>query len=96
MFSLTSFGTLKYDCIIIASEMFNFLRQMNNSVTTGLSFLLLIKSAVIISKTINTLRFFLDRILQYFHKHLAYHIILIFKKSFRIIILLFSRLLFKY
>ena len=52
--------------------MFNFLPLINNSVTTGLRFLLLIISAIIPSKTINTLRFFQRYILQYFYKHLAY------------------------
>ena len=42
VFSLTSFGTLKYDCAIKTSEMCNLMPLINNSVTTGLSFLLLI------------------------------------------------------
>ena len=45
-FSLTSFGTLKYDYITKTIEMFNFLPLINNSVTTGLSFLLLAISAI--------------------------------------------------
>ena len=57
-FSLTSFGTLKYDSVINTIETFNFLLLINNSVTTGLRFLLLIISAIISSKTVNTLRFF--------------------------------------
>ena len=56
-FRLTSFGTLKYDCVIKTIEMFNFLSLINNSVTTEFSFLLLIKSAIISSKTINILSF---------------------------------------
>ena len=36
-FSLTSFYNLTYDCLIKATEMFNFLRLINNSVTVGLS-----------------------------------------------------------
>ena len=55
--SLTSFGTLKYDCVINSIEIFNFLPLTNNSVTTGFSFLLLIISAITSSKTINILRF---------------------------------------
>ena len=51
-------GTLKYDFIIITIETFNFPPLINNSVTTGLSFLLLIISAITSSKTINFLRFF--------------------------------------
>ena len=56
-FSLTSFVTLKYDCVIKAIEMFYFLALINNSVTIIFSFLVLIISAVISSKTINILRF---------------------------------------
>ena len=41
-FSLTSFGTLKYDCVPKTREMFNFLPLWNNSVVTEFSFLLLI------------------------------------------------------
>ena len=74
-FSQTSFVILKYDCVIKTIEMFNFLPLINNSVTTGLNFLLLIISAITPSKTINILPFFyLYYILQYFYKHLAYHL----------------------
>ena len=54
----TSFSNLKYDCVIKTIEIFTFLPLINNSVTTGLSFLLLIISAIISSKTINTLHLF--------------------------------------
>ena len=64
-FSLTSFGPLKYDCVVNTIEIFNFLPQMNNLVTTGLHFLLLIISYYV---------FYLDCIVQYFYKHLAYHL----------------------
>ena len=37
-FSLTSFGTLKYDCVIKTSEMLSFLPLINSSVNTGLRF----------------------------------------------------------
>ena len=37
MFSLTSFGTLEYDCVIKTREMSRFLPLINNSVTTELS-----------------------------------------------------------
>ena len=40
------FGTLKFDFIIKMIEIFNFLLLINNSVTTGLSFLLLIVLAI--------------------------------------------------
>ena len=55
-FSLTSFGSLKYYCVIKTREMFNFLPLINNSVTTEFSFLLLITSAIISPKTITILR----------------------------------------
>ena len=42
VFSLTSFDTLKYHCVIKTVEMFNFLPLINSSVTIGLIFLLLI------------------------------------------------------
>ena len=71
-FSLTSFGSLKYDYVLKTIEMFNFLPLINNSIATGFSFLLLIILAIISSKTINN--FYLHCILQYFYKHLAYHL----------------------
>ena len=37
-FSLTSFGTLKYDCVK-ATQMFNFLLLINNFVTTGFTYI---------------------------------------------------------
>ena len=54
-FSLTYFGTLKYDCVIKTGEIFNFLPLINKSVTIEFSFLLLIISAIKSSKTINIL-----------------------------------------
>ena len=73
-FHLTSFGTFKYDCVIKTIEILSFLPLINNSVTIGFNLLLLIISAMISSKTINTLRFLLDCNLQYFCGHLAYHL----------------------
>ena len=55
-FSLTSFGTLKYDCVIKIIEIFNLLLLINNPVSTEVSILLLITLATISSKTINILR----------------------------------------
>ena len=55
---LSPFGSLKDDCVIKTSEMFSFLPLMNSSVTTELCFLLLIISAIIALKTINTLSLF--------------------------------------
>ena len=57
VFSLTYFGTLKYDCVIKTIEMLSFLPLISNSVTNGLSILLLIISELISSKTIDTSRF---------------------------------------
>ena len=50
---LTSFGTLKYDCVTKTIKICSFLPVINNSVTTGLGVLLLMISAIISSKTIN-------------------------------------------
>ena len=55
--SLASYGTLNYDCIIKTIEMLRFLPLINSLVTIGLSFLLLLISTIISSKTINTLCF---------------------------------------
>ena len=65
-FSLTSFGTLKYDCVIKTIGMFNFLPQINNSVTIGFSFLLLIIQQSYHQKLLILYASFLDCILQYF------------------------------
>ena len=56
VFSLTCFGTLKYDRLIKTRERFSFLPLINNSVTTELSFSLLSISAIILSKTNNISR----------------------------------------
>ena len=40
-FTLTSFGTLKYDFVINTIEIFNFLTLTNNSATIGLSFFII-------------------------------------------------------
>ena len=50
MISLTSFASLKYDYDIKTIEMFNLLPLINNALTIGFSFLLLIISAIISSK----------------------------------------------
>ena len=39
--SLTSFGTLKCDCVIKTIEIFNFLPLKNNSATTEFSFFII-------------------------------------------------------
>ena len=73
-FSLTSFGNLKYGCVIIKTiEMLNLLPLINNSVTIEFSFLLLITSAIISSKAINILRSLSALYSSIFCKHLAYH-----------------------
>ena len=74
VFSLTSFGTLEYDCVMKTREIFNFLPLINNSVTVEFNFLLLIISAIISSKTINILRSLSVLYYQYLCKHLAYHL----------------------
>ena len=53
--SLDSFSTLRYDCVIKTKEILDFLPLVNSSVTILCSFVLLIISATISSKTINTL-----------------------------------------
>ena len=73
-FSLISFGTLRYDCIMNTIEIFNFLPLIINSVTTGFSFLLLIIQQLYHQKLLIFYVFYLYCILQYFYKHLAYHL----------------------
>ena len=73
VFSLTSFDTLKCDFVIKTREMFSFLHLMNNSVTIELSFLLLRKSAIIPSKTINVLRFLFGLYSSMFYKYYPYY-----------------------
>ena len=73
-FSLTSFETLKYDCVIKTREMSNFVHVVNKSVTIEFSFLLLITSAIISSKTINILRSLSSLYSLIFFKHLANHL----------------------
>ena len=41
MFSVTSFGMLKYDCVIKTIEMCNFLPLINSSVSIVLSFIII-------------------------------------------------------
>ena len=55
-FSLTSFGTLRYDYVIKTREMFSFLPVINNSIIIEFSVWLLMISAIIPSKTVNILR----------------------------------------
>ena len=73
--SQTSFGTLKYDCVIKTIKMFNFFFPLiNNSFATGFSFLLLIIQQSYHQKLLTLYIFCLYFILQYFDKHLAYHL----------------------
>ena len=53
VFSLTSFDTLKYDCIIKTIEILIFLSLINSSVTTGFSFFVIDCISNHIIKTIN-------------------------------------------
>ena len=55
VFSLKSFGNLKYDWVTKTREIFQFLPLIKDSVTIEFSFLLLIISAIISSKAINIL-----------------------------------------
>ena len=73
-YSLTSFETLKYDCVIKTRGMSNSVHVINKSVTIEFSFLLLIKLAIISSKTINILRSLSSLYSLIFFKHLAYHL----------------------
>ena len=56
-FSLIFISTAKQGCVIKTREMLNFFPLINNLVTTGLSVLLLSISAIILSNTVNILRF---------------------------------------
>ena len=72
VFSVTSFGIGKYDCVMNAKEIFNFLLPTNNSVTSGY-FLVMIISAIISNTNKNFHSFpFLDCNFQYFCRHLSY------------------------
>ena len=51
--NITSFGTGKYNSLMKTIEIFNFLPLMDNSVPTGLSFLLPITSEIISNHQIN-------------------------------------------
>ena len=55
VFSLTSFETLKYDCVLKIREIFSYQLLINNLVTMEFSFMLLILSEIKSSKTINIL-----------------------------------------
>ena len=60
--------------------MFSFIRVINNSITVQLRFLLLRISAIILSKTINILRFFIW--VFFFNVFInIIHIIRVFKKK---------------
>ena len=56
-FSLTFFGTVKYNCVIKTREMLSFLPLTNNSVTIGSTFLLLSIQQSYHQKSINILGF---------------------------------------
>ena len=71
-FSLTSFGTGKYDCVMNTREWFGFLPLTNILVITGCSFLLLIISAITSPTLSRILISSLDCTLQYFCRHHSY------------------------
>ena len=58
VFNLIFFGTLKYFYDKKIIEILSFLALKNNSVNTGLNFLLTLISAIVSSNTINTFLFF--------------------------------------
>ena len=72
-FNCTSFGTLKYDCVIKTMEILSFLPLINNYVTIGFSLLLLIISQSYHQKLLVLYVSLLDCNLQCFCRHLAYH-----------------------
>ena len=72
--NLTSFGTLKYDCVIKTIETLSFLPLINNSVTIGFDLLLLSYQQSYHQKLLIFCVFILDCNLQYFCRHLAYHL----------------------
>ena len=57
VFSLIPLGNLEYDWVIKPIEIINFLPIIKNSVTTAITFLLLIISAIISSKTTHAIFF---------------------------------------
>ena len=63
----------KQDYVTKKREMFSFLPLINNSVTIGLSLLLLSISAIVLSKQLIFWVFCLRCILQYFYKYHLYH-----------------------
>ena len=85
-FSLTSFATFKYNFVIKTIEIFHFLPLINIPVTTGFSFLLLIISPIISSKS---------KILTFFYTFVFFNtfinilqIIWIFNKRSRVVIMI--------
>ena len=74
-FSLTSFVSLKYDCVTKTIETFNFLSLINSSVTIGSSFFVINHiSNHTNEKLLMLCVSFLDCILQYFYKYFSYHL----------------------
>ena len=71
-FNRTSFGTLKYDCVIKTIEILSFLPVINNSVTIGFNLLLSCPQSHH-QKLLVLYIFLLDCNLQCFCRHLAYH-----------------------
>ena len=69
-FNRTSFGTLKYDCVIKTIEILSFLPLINNSVTIGFNLLYLQSYH---QKLLVLCVSLWDCNLQCFCRHLAYH-----------------------
>ena len=75
MFRIKSniFDTAKSDCVWKARQIFSFLPLINNSITSGLSFLLLSISAINHQIQSMICVFYLDCNLQYFYNYHPYH-----------------------
>ena len=84
--SLTSFGTLNYDCVIKVIEIYNFLPLITNSVTIKFNFFQLIISSIISSKTITSFIWIL--FINIFVN--IVHIIWILDDSFRIVKMIYA------
>ena len=74
-----------YNLNVKKCVIFNFLPVINNSITIGLSFLLLSISAIISSNKIRFFCFYLGYNLQYFYKYQPYYLNIQFRKRLRII-----------
>ena len=86
-FSLSPFGTEKFDCVNKKSEFLIFLLLIGSAATTGLRFLLLIISAIVSSRTTYTFLFPSWIVLIKISMNFL-DIIRVFNRSLRVIIML--------